>query len=38
MKLLDKHKSGKVDCFKKIWNIYTFIIWYEQYFDIEEEA
>lgn len=36
MKLLDKHKSGKVDCFKKIWNIYTFIIWYEQYFDIEE--
>ena len=38
MKLLDKHKSGKVDCFKKVWNIYTFIIWYEQYFDIEEEA
>ena len=38
MKLLDKHKSGKVDCFKKIWNIYTFIIWYEQFFDIEEEA
>ena len=36
MKLLDKHKSGKVDCFKKVWNIYTFIIWYEQYFDIEE--
>ena len=38
MKLLDKHKSGKVDCFKKVWNIYTFIIWYEQYFDIEKEA
>ena len=38
MKLLDKHKSGKVDCFKKVWNIYTFIIWYEQFFDIEEEA
>jgi len=38
LKLLDKHKSGKVDCFKKVWNIYTFIIWYEQYFDIEEEA
>ena len=37
-KILDKHKSGKADCFKKVWNIYTFIIWYEQYFDIEEEA
>lgn len=32
IKLLDKHKSGKVDCFKKVWTIYTFIIWYEQYF------
>ena len=37
-KILDNHKSGKVDCFKKVWNIYTFIIWYEQYFDIKEEA
>ena len=36
--LLDKHKSGKVDCFKKVWTVYTFIIWYEQYFDINEEA
>ena len=26
IKLLDKHKSGKVDCFKKVWTIYTFII------------
>ena len=34
--LLDKHKSGKVDCFKKVWTVYTFIIWYEQYF--KEEA
>lgn len=37
IKLLDKHKSGKVDCFKKVWTIYTFIIWYEQYFEVEEE-
>ena len=32
LKLLDKHKSGKIDCFKKVWTVYTFIIWYEQYF------
>ena len=38
LKLLESHKSGKVDCFKKIWTIYTFIIWYNQYFDINEEA
>ncbi len=37
-KILDKHKTGKADCFKKVWNIYTFIIWYEQYFGVEEEA
>lgn len=37
LKLLDKHKSGNVDCFKKIWTVYTFIIWYEQYFGINEE-
>ena len=35
IKLLDKHKSGKVDCFKKVWTVYTFIIWYEQYFGEE---
>ncbi len=35
IKLLDKHKSGKVDCFKKVWTIYTFIIWYNQYFNEE---
>ena len=38
LNLLEKHKSGRVDCFKKIWTVYTFIIWYEQYFDIKEEA
>lgn len=32
LKLLDKHKKGKIDCFKKVWTIYTFIIWYDQYF------
>jgi asparagine synthase (glutamine-hydrolysing) len=33
--LLDKHKNGRVDCFKKVWTVYTFIIWYEQYFGEE---
>ena len=33
IKLLEDHRNNKKDCFKKIWTIYTFIIWYEQYFD-----
>ena len=33
LKLLENHRSGKVDCYKKVWNIYTFLVWYEQYFD-----
>ena len=32
-KLLEEHKSGKKDCYKKIWTIYTFIVWYQQYFE-----
>ncbi len=32
LKLLEDHKSEKKDCFKKIWAIYVFIIWYEIYF------
>lgn len=32
LKLLENHKSGKKDCYKKVWTIYTFIIWYEQFF------
>ena len=32
MRLLDAHKSGKVDCFKKVWNIYTFLVWYKEFF------
>ena len=31
--LLEQHKSGKKDCYKKVWTIYTFIIWYEQFFE-----
>ncbi len=29
LKLLDDHKNGVNDCYKKIWTVYTFILWYE---------
>lgn len=32
MKLLGEHRNGTSDNSRKIWVIYTFIIWYEQYF------
>lgn len=32
MKLLDDHKQGKAANMKKIWTVYTFILWYEQFF------
>lgn len=32
MKLLDDHKSGRKDCYKKVWTIYTFLVWYDQFF------
>ncbi len=31
-KLLGDHKSGKKDCYKKVWAIYTFLVWYNEYF------
>ena len=30
--LLDNHRAGKTDNSRKIWTVYTFIIWYKQYF------
>lgn len=32
MKLLEDHKNNKKDNYKKIWTIYTFIVWYDIYF------
>lgn len=32
VKLLDLHKSGKADVSRKIWTVYTFLVWYEQFF------
>ena len=30
--LLDRHKSGKEDVSRKIWTVYTFLVWYKEYF------
>lgn len=32
VKLLDTHKSGRADVSRKIWTVYTFLIWYKQFF------
>lgn len=32
--LLDRHKSGKEDVSRKIWTVYTFLVWHKQYFEI----
>ena len=32
LKLLSDHKKGKRDNSRKIWTIYTFLIWYQEYF------
>ena len=31
-KLLEEHKSCKKDCYKKVWTIYTFLVWYDIFF------
>ena len=31
-KLLDDHKNRKKDCYKKVWTIYTFLVWYDKFF------
>lgn len=30
--LLNQHKKGKADNSRKIWTVYTFLIWYQEYF------
>lgn len=32
VKLLDQHKEGKADNSRKIWTVYTFLVWYDQFF------
>ena len=32
MKLLDAHRVGREDYSRQIWTVYTFLVWYRQYF------
>lgn len=32
VELLDEHRSGKADNSRKIWTVYSFLVWYDQYF------
>ena len=33
LKLLNDHKKGKRDCYKQVWTIYTFLVWYDVFFN-----
>lgn len=32
-KLLDEHVNGKKDNYRKVWTIYSFLVWYEIFFE-----
>ena len=32
-KLLDDHRGGRADNSRKIWTVFTFLIWYRVYFE-----
>ena len=32
VKMLDIHRKGKTDLSRKIWTVYTFLVWYGEYF------
>ena len=35
VKLLDDHKNGKADNSRRVWTVYTFLVWYKQFFGEE---
>lgn len=37
-RLLEEHRSGKVNNARKIWTMYMFLLWYDQYFVKETES
>lgn len=37
VKYLDDHKNGKADNSRKVWTIYMFLVWYNQFFGNEEK-
>ena len=38
LKLLETHQSGREDVSRKIWTVYMFLVWYEEYFGDEAMA
>lgn len=38
MQYLDEHKEGKADNSRKIWTVYMFLVWYEDFFGTEKAA
>lgn len=38
VKFLDDHKNGKADNSRKIWTVYMFLVWYNQFFGEAAEA
>ena len=32
VKLLDEHRAGKRDNSRKVWTVYTFLVWYKEFF------
>ena len=32
LKMLDEHKNGKKDNYRKVWSVYTFLKWYDVFF------
>ena len=32
LNIFDDHKEGKADNSRKIWTIYMFLVWYEDFF------
>ena len=32
IRLLDRHRAGKADNSRRIWTVYTFLVWYRQFF------
>ncbi len=38
IRLLDDHKAGKKDNSRKIWTVYTFLLWYDVFFERTKAA
>lgn len=36
--LLDAHKNGKADNSRKIWTVYTFLVWYNEFFGTSSQS